>query len=75
MKSSAFSLTITIFLRSLPCKLAIKFFPRIEINEESSSIAVTCFAFLASSIVRMPRPGPISMMLSFLLSLAACTMC
>jgi len=58
LKSSASALMISTFLRA-------GFSLRVGIKSLSSSMAVVFFACFASSSVRMPRPGPISITWSF----------
>ena len=59
MKSRAFSWRILTF--ELGVASGGNFSRRSGMRSLSSSIAVTLFAMRASSSVRMPRPGPISM--------------
>ena len=48
----------------------VSFSSSIGMSSGSSSMAVTFFTILESGIVRMPRPGPISMTWSFPVSFA-----
>ena len=67
LKSRASALTISTFLRA-------GFSLRVGIRSLSSSMAVVFFACFASSSVRMPRPGPISITWSLEVTFAVLSM-